>query len=108
MTDFVKGLFGLSDETLNRFKAPATEDRPNFLGAAITAMHTAMVGEHIHKMNASALGDIAASINNIGNEFETQSLYLWLRSMMTLATTNSLLGSHNPIRSDPGLVESLW
>jgi len=108
MTEFVQGLFGLSNETMQRFKTPAIEERPSFLNAAITAMHTAMIGEHLHKMNARALGDVAASINKIGSEFETQSLYLWLRSMMTIATASSLFGSHNPVRSDPSLVDSLW
>jgi hypothetical protein len=108
MIEFVQGMLGVSNETMNRIKTPATAERPSFIGAAIKEMHSAMLGEHLHKMNAHALGHVAASINKIGKEFETQSLYFWLRSMMTVATTKSLLGSHNPVSSDPTLVDSLW
>jgi hypothetical protein len=93
---------------MNRIRTPATEEKPSLMNAAFTEMHGAMLGENLHKMNANALSDVAASINKISKEFETPSLYLWLRSMMTLATSNSLLGSHNPLRSDPSLVDALW
>jgi hypothetical protein len=39
----------------------------------------------------------------------TQDLWLWIRAIMTISTTSSLLGKeHNPWIKDPSLVDTYW
>ncbi|CZS92162.1 uncharacterized protein RAG0_02645 [Rhynchosporium agropyri] len=59
-------------------------------------------------MNTFALKDVALTFNEMKDAFEPDSLYLWIRDVLTMATCNSLLGSHNPMKSDKSLVEALW
>ncbi|TVY91823.1 Lanosterol 14-alpha demethylase [Lachnellula willkommii] len=107
--DSSEKLFALADpSTMKIFRAPGTLGKPALMDEFNKEMHGSMLGEHLHKMNRVALLDIAASVNAIGEGFEAKSLYRWVRSVMTIATTDSLLGSHNPIKADPTLVDLLW
>jgi hypothetical protein len=50
-------------------------------------------------------GDMTESCNNT----PVQDLWLWLRTIITISTTSSLLGKeNNPWIKDPSLVESYW
>lgn len=50
-------------------------------------------------------GDMAESCNDT----PVQDLWLWLRAIMTISTTSSLLGKeNNPWIINPSLVESYW
>lgn len=52
-----------------------------------------------------SVGDMAESCNNT----PVQDLWIWLRAIMTISTTSSLLGKkNNPWIKDPSLVESYW
>ena len=74
------------------------------------AIHPAMTGEHIHRMNANALNYIAKDINGIkkGSKMEHGNVWLWLRDVVTMATSEALYGPENPLRKDPSLLEDLW
>jgi hypothetical protein len=100
--EFSKRILGISDDTMGNVK------RPGFMAGFHKAVHAALVNEHLHKMNAVMLNEIATFVNGIDGVFEVDSLYLWIRSTLTMATSNMLLGSHNPLKRDPTLVDSLW
>lgn len=108
MVDFAQKMLGISDEGMLPFRAASVDGMPTFMDAIIKAIHTSMLGEHLHKMNADALNHVAVSINELGEETEVDGLYLWLRQTLTMATTTALLGSHNPMIEDPSLVDDLW
>lgn len=108
MVEFSQRMLGVSDETMGPIKnIPADEKAPSFLRDFIKEIHTAMMGEHLQQINASALNDVASTLNGVG-VVKPESLYLWLREMLTLATCNALMGDHSPFRSNPQLIDPLW
>ncbi|KAH6673616.1 cytochrome P450 [Halenospora varia] len=107
MTDFAQRMLALPDAIMVPIRDPGDE-KSGLLTGLIKEIHTSMIGVHLHKMNADVLNDVKTSINAIGESIEVKSLYLWLRSTMTIATCNTLLGLHNPMRGDPSLVDTLW
>lgn len=106
--EFAQRMLGVSDETMAPIRFTGDEKNPAFLSEFVRLVHGAMAGEYLHKMNAHALNRVAVSINSLGRSFEPDSLYYWLRNMMTVATCDALLGSHNPINADSDLVDALW
>ena len=108
MVEFSQRMLGVSDKTMGPIKnIPADEKAPSFLREFVREIHTAMMGEHLNKMNASALNQVASTLNSL-DVIKPESLYLWLRQMLTLATCNALLGNHSPFIDNPGLVDELW
>ena len=108
MVEFSQRMLGVSDETMAPIKnIPADENAPSFMREFIREIHTAMMGEYLHKMNTSTLNKVAAALNSI-DVIQPESLYLWLRQMLTLATCNALLGDRSPFIANPGLVDDLW
>lgn len=81
---------------------------PNFIPDIVKGIHSSMLGEHLYKMNADALNNVAVTINSLSDTFKPDSLYLWIRETLTMATCNTLLGSHNPLKDDLSLVDDLW
>lgn len=81
---------------------------PNFVGGFINATHGSLLGQHLQNLNADVLSNVAVTINGIGESFEPESLFLWARAVMTMATCDSLLGTHNPMKDDASLVDALW
>lgn len=63
---------------------------------------------HLRDMNDSMLQRLALIFNELDHRTVLDSLYIWLRDNMTLATTTSLFGVHNPLKADHSLVETLW
>jgi len=79
----------------------------------INIIHSSLMGENLRRMNRTALSFLAGEINNFPTEgvMEVDNLWLWLRRLITLATSNGLFGSqHNPFSEgkNPGLVDDLW
>jgi hypothetical protein len=108
MIEFAQKMLGVSDETMIPIKDPGDQNRPGYLDIFVREIHGAMVGEHLHKMNTHALNEVAITFNRLGKSFVASSLYLWLREIMTIATCNALLGSHNPMKDNEMLVDALW
>ncbi|RMJ13686.1 hypothetical protein CDV36_006655 [Fusarium kuroshium] len=69
-----------------------------------------MAGEYTHRMNANALKYVSKELETLGSSepMKIPNLYLWVRDMMTIATTEALYGPDNPIKGNPGLLEDLW
>ncbi|KAJ3537864.1 hypothetical protein NM208_g6147 [Fusarium decemcellulare] len=74
------------------------------------ANRTGTAPHHIHRMNANALAYVAQTLNAIGsdNELVVPNIYLWVRDLMTMATSEALYGPQNPIAKDPSLIDDLW
>ncbi|KAG4420303.1 hypothetical protein IFR04_006590 [Cadophora malorum] len=102
MIDFAQRMLDLSEEVMVAVRGP------NFIPDIVKGIHSSMLGEHLYKMNADALNNVAVTINSLSDTFKPDSLYLWIRETLTMATCNTLLGSHNPLKDDLSLVDDLW
>ncbi|KAH7383684.1 cytochrome P450 [Cadophora sp. MPI-SDFR-AT-0126] len=103
MIDFAQRMLDLPEEVM-----VPVRDIPSFIPEVVKEIHGSMLGEHLYKMNADALNNVAVTINGLSATFKADSLYLWIRETLTMATCNTLLGSHNPLKDDLSLVDALW
>jgi hypothetical protein len=77
---------------------------------------TRMAGESLRRMNNVALKEIYQTLsgpNDLKSQertvIEVENLWTWLRNIMTMVTTTTLLGvEKNPWKKDPSLVEAYW
>jgi hypothetical protein len=106
--EFAQRMLSVSDETMVPVRFAGDEKNPSFLAEFARDLHAAMIPTYLNKMNANVLRRVALAINEIGETFEPESLFYWLRMMMTLATSDALFGSHNPLKYDGSLVDALW
>lgn len=108
MLEFAQPMCALSEEEMVPIKFAGDEKTPSFIAEFVKAVHEAMQVEYLHKMNADALNAVATEINGLGQTFEPESLYYWLRGALTVATSNALYGPFNPLKQDPALIDALW
>jgi hypothetical protein len=101
-------MLGVSDQTMIPVRFAGDEEKPGFLSAFVQELHGAMVGQYLHEMNANALNRIAVTINGLGKTSKINNLYYWIRDIMTVATCDALLGSHNPVKTGSEYVQLLW
>jgi len=82
---------------------------PYMMGDFHKAIHEGLApGPALDRMNSRMLSTVATCVNELQQEFEPESLYLWLRTEFTKATSSSLFGTHDPFLTDPSLIDSLW
>lgn len=74
------------------------------------AMRSALLSSHeLDKMNRVMVLNIAASLDNLKGSAESAKLNLahWLRTHVTMATTNSIYGPLNPFK-DEAVADGFW
>lgn len=109
MIEFSQRLLGASDETMAPTRrTPKDPTEPSFVQEVLKEIHTSLTGEALNQLNLATLNSFAATMNAAEDPFRIESLYIWLRSNFTIATTDHLFGPHNPMRSKPNMVESYW
>jgi hypothetical protein len=65
-------------------------------------------GEDLDAMNRTMLGLVAASLNGLRTQHNTQlKLFSWVTSQITIATTGAAYGPGNPWR-DPAFETAFW
>lgn len=107
--EFAQRVFGLSDLAMTKLWGPDHEIESSVAPVAMHRIKGAMQGQHLFRMNARALAYVADELNGLGPEgLRIPSLYRWLRDFMTMATSEGIYGSQNPVREDPSLIEALW
>jgi hypothetical protein len=88
---------------------PQVEGGENYLSAIHQSMYQAMApGQSLLEMNSRVLNTMARYLDQIGTDKKTQSLYQWVKDMITLATADALYGAKNPISDDKKLIDCLW
>lgn len=60
------------------------------------------------ELNKGVLGAVAEMLNNLDQNTGKINLYKWMRDTLTLATSASLYGPHDPVSADHSLIDSLW
>ncbi|KAF4332089.1 7-alpha-hydroxycholest-4-en-3-one 12-alpha-hydroxylase [Fusarium beomiforme] len=91
-----KGLWGLSQNSVDHI---ADEDNKK---AGLTIIHSTLMGEPLHRINLSALTRLMTYINpsKTKEALEAPDVFVWLRDILTDATTTALLGEKNPLTAD--------
>ncbi|KAJ0313153.1 hypothetical protein COL516b_000080 [Colletotrichum fioriniae] len=102
LRDLIKGMAGASAQTMTSW------DDPAFYGPWVKSIYGGMAGQSLLGLNISAVRGIATALNEIGDDVEVANLYKWNRELFTLASTDSLYGSKNPLRVDKKLIEAYW
>jgi hypothetical protein len=105
---------------MDDLSAPAKQAYAEGLHTSVIQLFASrMNGTRWKRMAATFIQELARLLRKIcesGNvgivdegAISTDNLWLWLRTVLTISTTSSLLGEeHNPWRLDPSLVESYW
>ncbi|KAM4064978.1 cytochrome p450 [Hirsutella rhossiliensis] len=103
--DFLQTMLGMKEESYNRFR-----EKPEIVVEFFDALHVTVRGEPLHRMNANALNFISSRLDAMKGDGEVRvdNFFLWLREIMTLATTTALLGKKNPLLHDRELIDHLW
>ncbi|KAJ8058691.1 hypothetical protein OCU04_012863 [Sclerotinia nivalis] len=65
-------------------------------------------GKGLLELNKGVLGAVAEFLNELGQNPGKVSLYKWMRDILTLATSASLYGPHDPMSADHRLIDSFW
>ncbi|KAF4439683.1 putative phenylacetyl-CoA ligase, partial [Fusarium austroafricanum] len=118
--DYAKKTFDLKQETFAKVKVEGVYD--DFTDA----IHASFQAQSLYQMNVHFLGSISAKLNPmsgatiradpinhgkekvVNGELHVENLYLWVRDIMSLATTKALYGDTDPFGANPSLIEDLW
>jgi len=110
--DFVSRIEGLSEPAKKAYREGLVPKvihlfAPNLTGSERKRMATTALQEFIRQLPepCRSEGDRPGMCNGV----QTQDLWLWVRSITTIATTSSLMGKeNNPWNKDPSLVQYFW
>lgn len=104
--EFAEKAFGLQGKTLKKIFTPGLVPKFN------EAIHTSMQPKHVHAMNINALKHISQVLDEIApgehGGLTIENMFVWFKDLITFATTDALLGPHNPFASDHSLYNDLW
>ncbi|UNI24289.1 hypothetical protein JDV02_010047 [Purpureocillium takamizusanense] len=102
--DFLQTMLGMREISYRAFRG-----NPQPVLEFFDALHVTVRGKPLHRMNANALSYISCRLDAMKGtrEIPVENLYLWLRELMTMATTTALMGQSNPLLQDATLVEDL-
>ncbi|KAL2877214.1 hypothetical protein SGCOL_007610 [Colletotrichum sp. CLE4] len=103
--EFAQRELGFNNETLKIIEGG------NLLPEFFEGIHVGMAADNLHRMNATALSYVSDALDDLcnGSEvYETANFWLWMRDLMTMATTEALFGPGNPLRKDASLMKDTW
>ncbi|CAN8100566.1 unnamed protein product [Discula destructiva] len=108
---FSKHVFGCKeDQSSTSVSSDNAESAANSVDALEEMFSKVLQGPPLIQMNVRALGTIADALNAIPaySGLEIPNLYRWLRTNVTLATTDGLFGAKNPLRLDHSIIDALF
>jgi hypothetical protein len=91
-----------------------------FFARWLRIVYSSMTGGDLVALNAASVRSVLEALNAFGSGsdgdgdgdgqvVEVESLWVWARDVMSMASMDGLLGRRrNPFRLDPGLTESYW
>ena len=101
-------MIGFGPNLMNLMNHPPTSGDIKWLDEQHRAYDKLTPGPALWDMNARVLSNISVLLNGIGDKFETKAIYLWLRDAFTIATSEALFGSNNPLSRDKSLRDRFW
>ncbi|KAH0423409.1 prostacyclin synthase [Colletotrichum camelliae] len=108
MAEFAEKMVGFGPNIMNLFHHPPTDGSLPWTDDQHRSYAPLSPGPDLLEMNTYVLKRISRTINSVGPEFETKTLYLWLRDAFTKATLGSLFGDENSLTTSPTLIQDLW
>jgi len=103
VTDFIRKMTNVGDAAMKVYENPA------FFSQWLKIVYSSLTAEHLVGVNSAALRVVTSPLSEIPpGGIAVPNLFDWLRDLMTLASTTSLLGSKNPWKSDPRLFGAYW
>ena len=78
-----------------------------FFSEWLRLIYSQLAGAPLLDLNISVVDFVYDRLNAIDERLETEDLFLWLRELLTCATTTALLGEDNPY-NDPDVVDAYW
>lgn len=103
--EFAQREIGFSNEMLKVIQE--TTLLPEFFDC----IHKSMTADNLRQMNANALTYVSDALDGVCNGSETfkaTNFFVWVRDLMTMATTEALYGPGNPLRNSASLMEDTW
>ncbi|KAK6222082.1 hypothetical protein QIS74_04337 [Colletotrichum tabaci] len=103
--EFAQREIGFSNEMLKVIQE--TTLLPEFFDC----IHKSMTADKLRQMNANALTYVSDALDGVCNgseTFEATNFFVWVRDLMTMATTEALYGPGNPLRNSASLMEDTW
>ena len=103
MCQHAQGLLGLQDRSVDLA-------RDGMLADLMHVTKPILAGEALARINVTVLNHAAIVLDKIRGEtaYEVPDLYDWVLTTATLATTEALYGSANPLHRDRSLVDDVW
>lgn len=107
---FAQRLMGASDAFLNRLRdVPPGEKEHPFSKDTHSYRHATMQpGPALYKMNAAVLKNVADVLDEIDTDGVEVNLWLWIRDMLTSASTSAMFGRNHPLLDSDELIQALW
>ncbi|OLN81971.1 25-hydroxycholesterol 7-alpha-hydroxylase 3, partial [Colletotrichum chlorophyti] len=105
--EFAYKSLGFSKETNKLLQEQGHSLVPEFF----EGIQVGMGSKYVHRMNTNALSYVATMLENMsqGSEsFQAANFFVWVRDLMTVATTEALYGPGNPFKNHPNLLEDAW
>jgi len=100
--DFAGRIFDLTSKSSRQVHETKVLDDFN------EGIHAGLRPVHIQELSVVACGYISGRLNEVAsNGLEIPNLFLWVREVITIASTRALFGRENPFDKDPSLIEDL-
>lgn len=107
--NFIPRIFGIKQGTLD---AMLGRDgiHESMSGPMQRVFQTTLSGDALHDLTLSTMDCVADTLNAIGDSgLEVQNLYMWLREVMSYATSVGLFGrENNPYGKEPTVIDAQW
>jgi hypothetical protein len=100
---YAKAMMGATDETVEKIKT----QKEKLISTFFDVIHGSMGSSNVQKMNTQAWEVTGKAFDDI-ESLEGPNMYVWVRTLVTLATTKALFGEHDPFRKDPSQVQYVW
>ncbi|KAF5019816.1 hypothetical protein F66182_8185 [Fusarium sp. NRRL 66182] len=93
LVEFTKAMWAVSKSAVDLLN-----DESN-LKMGLNIIHSTLLGDPLHRLNAVALTKIMVNLNDIQDKtaVAVPDVFIWLRNIMTDATATALFGDNNPL-----------
>lgn len=106
---YIPHLFGVKQATLDRMLG-RDGVHESMSGAMQRVFQTTLSGDPLSGLTLSTLASVADTLNAVGGSgLEIPNMYMWIREVMSLATSAGLFGhEHNPYGKDSAVTDAQW
>lgn len=90
-------------------EGPGGTQESSYTRDRLASMHKPLQpGPELNKINSAVLKCAVEYINTIGSEWEEKNTWLWMRDLLTSASSRGTFGKAFPVADNPKLIQALW